>query len=93
MMISLPNELESRIRAAVQSGQFASVDDAMVEAARLLLLEVDRGHQAKSPSESNDSGPDLFLGSMREAADELDGIVADAYLKRREETWRDIAVE
>jgi len=93
MMNSLPNELESRIRAAVQSGRFASVDDAMVEAARLLLREVEQGQQVKPPSEANDSGPDLFLGSLRDAADELDGIVADAYLKRREETWRDIAVE
>jgi hypothetical protein len=30
---------------------------------------------------------------MRDAADELDQIVADAYRRRREEIWRDIAVE
>jgi hypothetical protein len=30
---------------------------------------------------------------MRDAADELDEIVADAYRKRREEPWRDIPVE
>jgi hypothetical protein len=30
---------------------------------------------------------------MRDAADELDEIVADAYRKRRDEPWRDIAVE
>ena len=30
---------------------------------------------------------------MRDAAAELDEIVADAYRKRREDKWRDIAVE
>jgi hypothetical protein len=30
---------------------------------------------------------------MRDAAAELDEIVADAMKKRREETWRDISVE
>ena len=37
MTIHLPENLESSIREAVYSGQFASVDDAMAEAARLLL--------------------------------------------------------
>ena len=37
MTIHLPEELESSIEAAVHSGHFASVDDAMAEAARLLL--------------------------------------------------------
>lgn len=37
MTIHLPQNLESSILAAVQSGQFASVDEAMAEAARLLL--------------------------------------------------------
>jgi Arc/MetJ-type ribon-helix-helix transcriptional regulator len=81
------------VQAAVQSGRFASVDDAMAEAARLLLRELDRGPQAQSPDNTGDPGPDPFLGSMRDAADELDEIVADAYRKRREETWRDITVE
>ena len=93
MTITLPDDLESRVEATVRSGRFTSVDDAMAEAARLLLRELDRGQQAKPPGESNDLGPDPFLGSMRDAADELDEIVADAYRKRREETWRDIAVD
>jgi len=37
MTIQLPENLESSIREAVHSGQFPSVDDAMAEAARLLL--------------------------------------------------------
>jgi hypothetical protein len=30
---------------------------------------------------------------MRDAADELDAIVADAMKQRQQETWRDISVE
>jgi Arc/MetJ-type ribon-helix-helix transcriptional regulator len=37
MTIHLPENLESSIREAVHSGQFASMDEAMAEAARLLL--------------------------------------------------------
>jgi len=65
----------------------------MAEAARLLLLELDQAQQSKPPGDAYDPGPDPFLGSMRDAADEIDEIVADAYRKRREESWRDIAVE
>jgi Arc/MetJ-type ribon-helix-helix transcriptional regulator len=88
MTIHLPPDLERSIEAVVDSGRFASVDDAMAEAARLLLRQ-----QPQPVNTADDPGPDLFLGSMRDAADELDLIVADAYRKRREETWRDIAVE
>jgi Arc/MetJ-type ribon-helix-helix transcriptional regulator len=37
MNIQLPNDLERSIGAEVASGHFASVDEAMAEAARLLL--------------------------------------------------------
>jgi Arc/MetJ-type ribon-helix-helix transcriptional regulator len=40
MTIHLPEELESSIRAEVLSGHFASLDDAMAEAARLLLRQI-----------------------------------------------------
>ena len=40
MMIQLPSDLETSIQAAVQSGRFASVDDAMTEAVRLLLRTI-----------------------------------------------------
>ena len=92
MTIHLPNDLEGRIRAAVHGGRFASVNDAMAEAARLLLRELDRGPQARPPGDANDPGPDPFLGSLT-PHDELDEIVADVYRRRREETWRDVAVE
>jgi len=90
MTIQLPNYLESSVQAAVHSGRFASVDDLMAEAVRLLLRELDR-----VPQTANDvAAPGLgSIGAMRDAADELDEIVADAYRKRREETWRDISVE
>ncbi|HKM52756.1 MAG TPA: hypothetical protein VJY33_05045 [Isosphaeraceae bacterium] len=40
MTIDLPENLESSILEAVQSGQFPSVDAAMAEAARLLLEQI-----------------------------------------------------
>jgi Arc/MetJ-type ribon-helix-helix transcriptional regulator len=91
MTITLPTDLESSIQAAVHSGRFASVDDAMAEAVRLLLRELDQG---PPKSEGNVSALGLgSIGAMRDSADELDEIVADAYRKRREETWRDLSVE
>ena len=89
MTIELPNDLESSVKAVVHSGRFASVDDAMAEAVRLLLHEL----RLEKPR-GNASTPDLgSIGAMRDAAVELDEIVADAYRKRREESWRDISVE
>ena len=46
MTIIVPKEVESSINAAVKSGFFASVDDAMTEAARLLLQQL---HQRQAP--------------------------------------------
>ncbi len=42
MTIHLPPHIESSIQAAVHSGQFASVDDAMTEAATLLLQRLEQ---------------------------------------------------
>jgi Arc/MetJ-type ribon-helix-helix transcriptional regulator len=54
MTIHLPNDLESSIRAEVASGHFASIDDAMAEAARLLLRQRRQEAQAgsKPPTEA-----------------------------------------
>ena len=49
MTIHLPQDLESSIQAAVRGGHFAPVDDAMTEAARLLLLKLDPGPAATEP--------------------------------------------
>ena len=48
MTIHLPENLETSILAAVQSGRFASVDDAMAEAARLLLRQLEQGPPAEA---------------------------------------------
>lgn len=92
MTIHLPHELESSIEAVVSSGRFATVDDAMAEAARLLLREIKHTPHATAATDADDT-PDPLLGSMRDAADELDAIVADAMKRRREEPWRTISVE
>lgn len=89
MTIHLPNDLENSIQAAVQRGRFGSIDDAMAEAARLLLREIDEKPAPASPKQPDDT-PDPILGLMRDDADLLDEIVADAYRRRREEKRRDI---
>ena len=88
MTIHLPQDLESSLRAEVSSGHFVSLDDAMAVAVRLLLR--DRKERRPEPSPNAGLGS---IGAMRDAADELDEIVADAYRKRREQPWRDISVE
>ena len=60
MTIQLPRDLESSVQAAVRSGQFASVDDAMVAAVRLLLGELN-GKRVFNPSDSA-SNVDPVLG-------------------------------
>jgi Arc/MetJ-type ribon-helix-helix transcriptional regulator len=90
MTIHLPNDVERSIEAAVQSGRFASVDEAMTKAAHLLLQELKQ--EAKPMTAGANSGLGS-IGAMRDAADELDEIVADAMKRRQEETWRDISVE
>ena len=91
MTINLPDELENRLQATVQSGRFASVDEAIAEAARLLFRELDRGRNvAVLATHGSDSPPDPLLGLWQDYADEIDAIVADAYRHRREENWREL---
>jgi Arc/MetJ-type ribon-helix-helix transcriptional regulator len=40
MTIHLPKDVEQSIEAAVHSGHFTSVDDALAQAARLLLKQI-----------------------------------------------------
>jgi Arc/MetJ-type ribon-helix-helix transcriptional regulator len=89
MTIHLPNDLESSIQAAVHSGRFASVDDAMAAAVRLLLQELNRGPQQTSPSVTGGHS-DPVLGCMRDDDALMDEIVADAYRHRNEDTWRKV---
>jgi Arc/MetJ-type ribon-helix-helix transcriptional regulator len=81
MTIHLPADLERSIESAVLSGRFASVDDAMARAARLLLREM-----SSEPQPANDAGMGS-IGAMRDAADELDEAVEYA-MKLRQQPWR-----
>jgi Arc/MetJ-type ribon-helix-helix transcriptional regulator len=90
MTIHLPPHIENSIQAAVQGGRFASLDEAMTEAARRLLRDI--GQEPPAPKPGDPAAPPL-LGSMRDAADELDEIVADAMKRRREGPWRTVPGE
>lgn len=63
MTITLPNNLEHQIRAAVEDGRFPSLDAAMAEAARLLLRELDREPDVETIGKSGPSSPDPLLVS------------------------------
>jgi Arc/MetJ-type ribon-helix-helix transcriptional regulator len=89
MTIHLPKDVESSINAAVHGGQFPSVDEALAEAWRCLQRQ--RNTPLSEP-ETGESSPDPLLGSMRDYADEMDEIVAEA-MRRRQEPWRVIDVE
>jgi Arc/MetJ-type ribon-helix-helix transcriptional regulator len=92
MTIHLPKELESSILAQVHSGHFASLDDAMTQAARLLLRQLEQGDKLEKPV-INFAEPKSALGSigaMRDVDDELSEIVDDA-VRRWKEPWRVIA--
>jgi Arc/MetJ-type ribon-helix-helix transcriptional regulator len=90
MTINLPDDLERFIRAEVHCGHFASEEDAIAEAVRLLRHQL--GHQRKSIPAAGvaafASTPDPVLGAMRDAADELDDIVAEAMQHREQQPWR-----
>jgi Arc/MetJ-type ribon-helix-helix transcriptional regulator len=89
MTIHLPQDLENSIQAAVQGGRFASVDDAMAEAARLLLRELSRKQpQAASLANAGEDTPDPILGLMSDHADLMDEIVEDAMRHREQQPWR-----
>jgi Arc/MetJ-type ribon-helix-helix transcriptional regulator len=87
MTIHLPHDLERSIHAAVHVGRFASVDDAMAKAVRLLLHEMGE-KRPSTPAEKLDVDP--VLGCMQDDAALMDDIVADAYRRRSEETWREL---
>jgi Arc/MetJ-type ribon-helix-helix transcriptional regulator len=87
MTIHLPSDLESSIEAIVHSGRFASVDDAMAEAARLLLRQIQQTQSQQTPTVPQAS-PDPLLGAWREDADLLDEIVEHAMKVREERPWR-----
>jgi Arc/MetJ-type ribon-helix-helix transcriptional regulator len=50
MTIHLPEELENNILAAVHSGRYASLDDAMTKAASLLVERLKQEHTQATPA-------------------------------------------
>jgi Arc/MetJ-type ribon-helix-helix transcriptional regulator len=82
MTIQLPKELEAFVHDAVRAGRYTSEAAVISDALERLR------QQTPLPTPGMGS-----IGAMRDAADELDQIVADAYRHRREEQWRDISVE
>jgi Arc/MetJ-type ribon-helix-helix transcriptional regulator len=91
MTITLPSELESLVQAVVHSGQFASVDDAMTEAVRLLVDELELRKQPPA-NDVADAGLGS-IGAMRDDADLLDQAVEHAMKVREERPWRLSALE
>ncbi len=59
MTIHLPPDIESSIQATVQSGRYASLDEAMAEAATLLLqrLEQEQTRQHVAPTDAPTDRP------------------------------------
>jgi hypothetical protein len=79
--------IESTIRAAVNSGRFASLDEAMSEVASLLVQRL-KQEQAQATPAAADPPADPLLGAWREDADLLDEIVERAMKVREERPWR-----
>lgn len=90
MRIHLPLDLERSIEAVVKSGRFASVDDAMAEAARLLLRQESQPPQPAKTAGATGLGS---IGAMRDDADLLDQAVEHAMKVREERPWRLSSVE
>jgi Arc/MetJ-type ribon-helix-helix transcriptional regulator len=84
MTVNLPEELQRFIRAQVHSGHFASEEDAIAEAVRLLRRQLSQAAMSKPAG----SAPDALLGAMHDAAAEMDEIVADAMRHREQQPWR-----
>jgi Arc/MetJ-type ribon-helix-helix transcriptional regulator len=87
MTIHLPKNVESSINAAVLSGHFASLDDAMTEAAHLLLQKLNQGQaRADKPAVSQEPSAEdrkpvweRILEKMEAVPDEVfDRIPADS---------------
>lgn len=85
MTINLPGDLERFIQAEVRSGHFASEEDAIATAIRLLRQQLS---QSAQQSPNTPAAPDPVLGAMRDAADEMDEIVAEAMTCREQQPWR-----
>lgn len=90
MTINPPEDLEGFLRAEVQSGHFASEEEAIAEAIRLLRHQLSQAARltpdAGQPAAATPRDP--VLGAMRDAAEEMDEIVAEAMRQREQQPWR-----
>ena len=90
MTINLPDDLERFIQAEVRNGNFPTEEAALAEAVRLLqghLRQTAKSAPAREAAAAAGT-PDPVLGAMRDAADEIDEIVADAMKHREQQAWR-----
>lgn len=85
MRLNLPENLESPLMAAVQCGHFASVDDAMAEAVRLLLRKIVQPQASPNPTAHAGLG---FIGALRDDAELLDQADEHAMTVREQRPWR-----
>ena len=85
MTINVPPAIENAIQAAVQSGLFASADDAVAEAWQYFERQrlAPRSSQGQSAVDS-----DPILGSAGDHAELLDQIVEAAMLRREQRPLR-----
>jgi Arc/MetJ-type ribon-helix-helix transcriptional regulator len=87
MTIHLPNDLERSIQAAVQSGHFATEDDAITEIVRDYFRRK-AGGQTSTSGVPEANGGLGSIGTMREDAEFLDQAVEEAMQVRENRPWR-----
>ncbi len=71
MTIHLPENLESSILAAVHSGRYASLDDAMAEAASLLVQRLKQEQTLPEQSATGEPPPAKAYKPIWEVADDI----------------------
>jgi Arc/MetJ-type ribon-helix-helix transcriptional regulator len=81
MTIHLPEDMERFINEAVHRGHFASVDDAMAEAARLLLHKLSQAPSATKPAASEEPPAKPYKPIWEVAADIRKSIPAEEWAK------------
>jgi hypothetical protein len=89
MTIDVSKDVENAIHAAVQNGRFASADEMVNQLVRDYARRNPVPPIEPSHANSGEDTPDPLLGLMRDDAELMDQIVADAYRHRREDKWRE----
>ena len=82
MTIHLPPRLENPILAAVQSGRYSSLDDAMTEAASMLVERLEHEQaEAKSPATNQAEAVPAYKPIWEVAAEIRKSIPAEEWAK------------